>query len=246
MHHRGARMKTICVIGTGWLGLPIAEELAERGFRVVGTTTSEARIPELVKSGIHPFIYRLGDAKPPSASIYVVTVPPGRTASYVKALRTTFDGMESQSNVIFISTTSVYTGRPDIFPESQVIPGRPSPEDADRTSKHSSIRISELIEAEGVFWDVKRKRHSIVRCGGLIGPGREPGRFLAGRKNVPDPDAPANMSPLEDVVELVISMILLGEWGKVVNAVKHDRPTRREFYTKAALEIGLEPPEFAE
>ena len=32
MHHRGARMKTICLIGTGWLGLPIAKELAERGF----------------------------------------------------------------------------------------------------------------------------------------------------------------------------------------------------------------------
>jgi nucleoside-diphosphate-sugar epimerase len=239
-------MKTICMIGTGWLGLPIAIELAERGFRVVGTTTSEARIPELTKSGIHPFIYRLGDSRLPSASIYVVTVPPSRTRSYVDSLRTTFEGMEPQSNVVFISTTSVYTGRPDIFPESQVVPGKPTAEDAHRTSKHSDIRISELIEAEGVFWDVKKKRHTIVRCGGLIGPGREPGRFMAGRKNVPDPDAPANMSPLADVIDLVVSIILLGEWGKVVNAVKRDRPTRREFYTKAALELGLEPPEFAE
>lgn len=239
-------MKTICMIGTGWLGLPIAKELAERGFRVVGTTTSEARIPELSQHGIHPYIYRLGDPRPPSASIYVITVPPGRTRSYVDAVRTTFEGMAPQSNVVFISTTSVYTGRPDIFPESQVIPGKPTPKDAERTSKHSDIRISELIEAEGVFWDVKKKRHTIVRCGGLVGPGREPGRFMAGRMNVPDPDAPANISPLDDVVELVVSIILLGEWGKVVNAVKRERPTRRDFYTKAAKDLGLEPPEFAE
>ena len=239
-------MKTICVIGTGWLGLPIAKELAERGFRVVGTTTSEARIQDLEGHGIHPFVYRLGDLRLPPASIYIVTAPPSKTRSYVEALRATSESMELKSNVVFISTTSVYTGRPDIFPESQVIPGKPTAENAQRTSKHSDIRISELIEAEGVFWDVKKKRHTIVRCGGLIGPGREPGRFMAGRKNVPDPDAPANMSPLEDVVELVVSIILLGEWGKVVNAVKRDRPTRREFYTKAALELGLEPPEFLE
>lgn len=239
-------MKTICMIGTGWLGLPIGSELAERGFRVVGTTTSEARIPELTLHGIHPYIYRLGDARPPSASIYVISVPPSRARTYVEDLRATAEGMQPQSNVLFISTTSIYTGRPDIFPESQVVPGRPEPADANRTSKHSDIPISELIEAEGVFWDVKKKRHTIVRCGGLVGPGREPGRFLAGRKNVPDPEAPANISPLDYVQELVVSIILCGEWGKVVNAVERDRPTRREYYTKAALDLGLEPPQFAE
>lgn len=234
------------MIGTGWLGLPIATELAERGFRVVGTTTSEARIPELTQHGIHPYMYKLGDARPPSASIYVVAVPPGRSRSYTNELRATAEGMQAQSNVLFISTTSVYTGRPDIFPESQVVPGRPDPADAHRTSKHSDIAISELIEAEGVFWDMKKKRHTIVRCGGLVGPGREPGRFLAGRINVPDPDSPANISALDDVIELVVSIILCGEWGKVVNAVPRNRPTRREYYTKAALDLGLEPPQFAE
>lgn len=234
------------MIGTGWLGLPIAKELAERGFRVVGTTTSESRIPELKENGIHPYIYRLGDLRPPAASIYVVTIPPGKIGSYLKALKTTAEGMEPKSHVLFISTTSVYTGRPDIFPESQVIPGKPDAEDAHRTSKHSSIPISELIEAEGVFWDVKRKRHTIVRCGGLVGPGREPGRFLAGRKNVPDPDGPANISTLQEVVDRVVSIILEGDWGKVVNAVNRDRPTRRDYYTKAALDLGLEPPQFEE
>jgi hypothetical protein len=69
---------------------------------------------------------------------------------------------------------------------------------------------------------------------------------MAGRTNVPDPEGPANISPLDEVTETVIMMILLGEWGKVANAVKKDRPTRREYYTKAALDLGLTPPEFAE
>lgn len=239
-------MNSICVIGCGWLGLPIAKELVDRGFHVIGTTTSEARFPELRSHGIHPRVYRIGEASPPSASIYIVNVPPGKTSDYLESLTRTAEALEPRSHKLFISTTSVYTGRPDIFPESQVVPGKPAPEDTHRTSKHSSIPISDLILAEGVFWDEKRKRTSIVRCGGLVGPGREPGRFLAGRKNVPDPDGPANMSPLHDVAELVINMILVGDWGKVVNAVKQDRPTRREYYTKAATDLGLEPPQFAE
>jgi nucleoside-diphosphate-sugar epimerase len=234
------------MIGTGWLGLPIAKELAERGFRVLGTTTSEARIPELIEHGIRPYIYRLGETKPPQASIYVVSVPPSQSRSYVNDLRMTYSGMQPKANVLLISTTSVYTGRPDVFPESQVVPGQPAPEDAHRTSKHSSIPISDLILAEGVFWEEKIKRHTILRCGGLVGPGREPGRFMAGRTNVPDPDSPANISPLDYVQEQVVSIILLGEWGKVINAVERNRPTRREYYTKAALELGLEPPQFAE
>ena len=239
-------MSTICVIGCGWLGLPIAAELAERGFNVIGTTTSEERIPEIRCRGIHPRIYRIGDPNPPSASIYIINVPPSKTGHYLESMTRTAEALDPKSNVLFISTTSVYTGRPDIFPESLVVPGRPEPEDKHRTSKHSSIPISDLILAEGLFWDVKRKRHSILRCGGLVGPGREAGRFMAGRTNVPDPDGPANTSPLDEVTETVIMMILLGEWGKVVNAVKKDRPTRREYYTKAALDLGLTPPEFAE
>ncbi len=239
-------MSTIAVIGCGWLGLPIAKDLAERGFRVIGTTTREDRIPELRSHNIHGRIYRIGEPNPPAASIYVINVPPSGSTSYLDSLRTTAEGLEPKSNVLFISTTSVYTGRPDIFPETQVIPGVPKPEDFTRTSKHSSIPISDLILAEGVFWDVKRKRHSILRCGGLVGPDREPGRFLAGRKNVADPDGLVSISPQELVVETAVLMILTGEWGKVVNAVDRDRPTRREYYTKAALDLGLTPPEFTE
>jgi nucleoside-diphosphate-sugar epimerase len=237
-------MNTICMIGTGWLGLPIARELVERGFRVLGTTTSEARFPELKEYGIHPYIHHLGVTRPPQAPIYVISVPPRQSHSYVQDLMKTYSGMPSKANVLFISTTSVYTGRPDIFPESQVVPGQPTPDDAHRTSKHSAVSIADLILAEGVFWEEKRKRHTILRCGGLVGPGREPGRFLAGRVDVPDPEAPANISPLERVIDDVVSIILLGDWGKVKNAVDRVRPTRREYYTNAALELGLEPPRF--
>ncbi len=237
-------MKSIAVIGCGWLGLPIASDLAERGFKVIGTTTREERIPDIESHGIRGRVYRIGDPKPPQAEGYVINVPPSKTSDYVASLRATAEQLPPKSNVLFISTTSVYTGKPDIFPESQVVPGIASPADHNSTSKHSSIPIADLIMAEGVFWSGPKGRGTILRCGGLVGTGREPGRFLAGKIDVPDPDKLVSISPLDEVVYLVALIIATGDWGKLINAVERDRPTRRDFYTKAALDLGLEPPKF--
>ncbi len=244
MHPRGVGMKTIAVMGCGWLGLPIASDLANRGFNVTGTTTREERIPDIEAHGVRGRIYRIGDPKPPQTECYVINVPPSKTSDYVASLRATAEQLPPKSNVLFISTTSVYTGWPDIFPESQVVPGIASSTDHNTTSKHSSIPIAELILAEGVFWSGPKGRGTILRCGGLTGPGREPGRFLAGKTNVPDPDSPVSISPLDAVVYMVALIIATGDWGRVINAVERDRPTRRDFYTKAALDLGLEPPQF--
>lgn len=244
MHHRGVGMKTIAVIGCGWLGLPIAADLAERGFNVYGTTTRAERISEIEAYGVRGRLYRIGDPKPPQAEGYVINVPPSKTSDYVASLRTTAEQLQPKSNVLFVSTTSVYTGKPDIFPESQVVPGITSPEHFNTTSKHSPIPISDLIMAEGVFWSGPKGRGTILRCGGLVGPGREPGRFLAGKKDVPDPDVLVSISPLDEVVYMVAFIIATGDWGKVINAVDRNRPTRRDFYTQAALDLGLTPPTF--
>jgi len=244
MHHRGVGMKTIAVIGCGWLGLPIAADLAERGFNVIGTTTREERISEIEARGVRSRIYRIGDPKPPQAEGYVINVPPSKSTDYVTSLRATADQLPPKSNVLFISTTSVYTGKQDIFPESQVVPGIASPSDYTTTSKHSSIPISDLIMAEGVFWSGPKGLGTILRCGGLVGPGREPGLFLAGKRDVPDPDKLVSISPLDEVVYMVALIIATGDWGKVINAVERDRPTRKDFYTQAALNLGLTPPIF--
>lgn len=244
MHHRGVSMKTIAVIGCGWLGLPIASDLVDRGLKVIGTTTREERISDIEKHGVRGRIYRMGDLNPPQAEGYVINVPPSKTTDYVASLRATAEQLPPTSNVLFVSTTSVYTNMMDVFPESQVVPGSPSPADYNTTSKHSPIPIAELIQAEGIFWTGSNGRATILRCGGLVGPGREPGRFLAGKSNVPDPDSLVSISTLGKVVHMVALIIATGDWGKVINAVERNRPTRREFYTKAALDLGLEPPTF--
>lgn len=52
-------MKPISILGCGWLGLPLAKSLLEKGFSVKGSTTSIKKIALLEKFGIHPHIVTL-------------------------------------------------------------------------------------------------------------------------------------------------------------------------------------------
>src|SRR5690606_41999862 len=87
---------------------------------------------------------------------------------------------------------------------------------------------------------------TIVRFGGLFGPNREPGRFLKGRKTIPNGLAPVNMIHLVDCVGICKAIIQKNAFGRVYNACAPRHPTRKEFYSKATRELGLEEPEFIE
>ena len=53
-------MQKISLLGCGWLGLPLAKSLLEKGFLVNGSTTSEDKISILKREGIRPFLISLG------------------------------------------------------------------------------------------------------------------------------------------------------------------------------------------
>ncbi len=50
-------------MGCGWLGLPLAKALAEGGYLVRGTTTSEYKLGMLQNEGIAPFLISLSEEK---------------------------------------------------------------------------------------------------------------------------------------------------------------------------------------
>jgi nucleoside-diphosphate-sugar epimerase len=222
-------MKTAAIIGCGWLGVQMARALIQDGWRVSGTTTTPAKTVVLLEAGIDPVLYRLGDPDPPQADLVIVNVPPSRTPDYVRNLDSTIRHLPSTTRLIFISTTSVYAARPDVFPTDSVVPGRPEPVDETTTSRHSPVPIAELIRAEGVFWGGRAHRSAILRCGALTGPGRDITRLYAGRE-VPDADKPANVSPSALVIDRMRGIVTGNGWGVVVNAVIEPRPTRRDAY----------------
>jgi nucleoside-diphosphate-sugar epimerase len=237
----------VSILGCGWLGLPLGAHLVKRGHFVKGSTTSEDRIPEIREAGIEAFVLSLNPSLKGErvteffdTDAVVMAIPPGRrradvesfhprqVASVVKELEASPAGF-----VVFVSSTSVYPSVGGVVRE----------EDAGEapTGSGRALLVAERMLRQAHGFDT-----TIVRFGGLLGGDRIPARFLAGKRDVKDPDAPVNLVHREDCVEILTRILEGNIRGEVFNACCDDHPTRREYYTREARKFGLEPPTFSD
>ena len=241
-----AAPSTVAVLGCGWLGLPLAKHLLATGHRVLGTTTSPDQLPLLAASGIEAHLLQLGPdfsaddegrltSLLSQATTLVLNVPPRAAVAggYPQLLRPVHRAVAAArvQAVLFVSTTGVYADEPRLMRETDAVSTRDAASDVLRTEGHFVPRYGQ--------W-----KSTVVRLGGLIGPGRAPGRFLAGRQNLPQGDAPTNLLHLTDAVGVLGTIIEQSIWGHTLNACALLHPARREFYPAAAVYLGLEPPTF--
>ena len=234
------------VLGCGWLGLPLAHNLLTNGCNVLGTTTSPEQLDSLRADGIEAHLLRLGpdfndsdEARLLSllrrTDVLVLNVPPRAAAAgaYPSLLRPVHHAVAAAGtpHVLFVSSTSVYPDEPRLLREPDALSTRDAASDVLRTEGHFVPRYGQ--------W-----QSTVVRLGGLIGPGRAPGRFLAGRQNLPNGSAPVNLLHLTDAVGVLSAIIQHDVWGHTLNVCANTHPLRRDFYPAAARHLGLEPPTF--
>ncbi|GAB3833717.1 NAD(P)H-binding protein [Hymenobacter jeollabukensis] len=236
---------SIAVLGCGWLGLPLARALAEAGHHVAGSSTTPDKLPLLAAAGISPHLLRLGpdttaaDVAPllAGAEVLVVSVPPSRAAAdrtaYARALQPVADALAAATvqSVLFISSTGVYPDEPRPMSETDAV--------AVPESENHLLRAEALFQQPGRPWQT-----TVLRLGGLMGPGRAPGRFLVGRIDLPQPIAPVNMLHLDDAVGVSRAIIEQGVWSRTLNVCAAGHPSRQQFYEAAAAQLGLPAPQF--
>ena len=238
--------QVISVLGCGWLGLPLAVQLVRTGYTVKGSTTSPEKLELLKESGIQPYLINLHPDNKQNddfeeflkADVLVLNIPPKLRSDggkgYLEQLKTLLKALidSEVSRVLFVSSTSVYQDLNRIVTE----------EDISFTDEQEPDHM--LLQAERLFQDREDWVTTIVRFGGLVGGDRHPGKFLAGKKHLPNGDAPVNMIHLEDCVAILSRIIEQDKWGKVYNACADAHPLRKEFFPEAARRLGLTPPEF--
>jgi len=242
----GAGSPTVLVLGCGWLGMALARSLAATGHRVLGTTTSPENLPAIEAAGVQPNLLRLGtDFGAPAeelllrlleaADVLVLNVPP-RAASagaYPNLLRPVHRAVAAAGTkqVLFVSSTSVYPDEARVMREADAVSTRDAASDVLRAEGHFVPRYGQ--------W-----KSTVVRLGGLIGPDRAPGRFLAGRRDLAQGNAPVNLVHLTDAVGVLSAIIKHGAWGHTFNVCASQHPLRRNFYPTAAEYLKLESPTF--
>ncbi len=238
-------MKKISILGCGWLGLPLATSLIEKGFSVKGSTTSLEKISVLKSAGIDAFQIALSereitgdiDSFLSDSEILIIDIPPKlrsvSSENFVAKIQNLIPFIEKAKveKVIFISSTAVYPDNNSIITEE----AKPQPE---TEGGKQLLVIENLLQ--------NHFKTTVVRFGGLIGDDRHPVRFLAGRHNLENPYAPINLIHQLDCIGIIESIISQDCFGNNFNAVTPFHPTRKEYYTQKALELGLSLPEFDE
>jgi nucleoside-diphosphate-sugar epimerase len=238
-------MLKISLLGCGWLGLPLAKKLIENGCFVNGSTTSTAKISTIEKTGIHPFLISLEENKIEgdiasflkNSEVLIIAIPPKLRSSssenFVAKIQTLISYIEKSSikKVLFVSSTAVYDDDNSIVTEATNC--NPKTE-----SGKQLVAIEKLLQNNTNF------KTTSIRFGGLIGDDRHPIKFLSGRKNIENPDAPINLIHQNDCIGIITKIIEKEIWNETFNAVAPEHPNRKEYYTKKAIELNLALPEF--
>ncbi|MHA3790014.1 NAD(P)H-binding protein [Flavobacterium hauense] len=235
----------ISILGCGWLGLPLAQTLIEKGFSVNGSTTSPAKTGKLKTAGINPFLISLtangieGDIESflQGSEILIIDIPPKlrgeNKESFIDKIKTLIPHIEASgiTKVMFASSTAVYAEDNTVVTEET--PAKPETESG-----------KQLLEAEGLLANAKFKT-TILRFGGLIGEDRQPVKYLAGRENLENPDGPVNLIHQKDCIGIILKIIETDKWGEIFNAVATYHPTREQHYTEQAAALNLPLPKFS-
>ncbi len=236
--------KTVSILGCGWLGFPLAEQLVSAGYIVKGSTTSTEKLPLLQQKGIDAYRVRLNPAPEGNiaalldADTLLINIPPkaGKLGDdfhpqQIEALVAIVPQM-AVKHVIYVSSTSVY-------PETSAVVHETDVTTLEQTSAPALFRAETLVQSLEPKCVV-----TTLRCGGLMGYERIPGKYVAGRQ-VDSGAVPVNYLHRDDAIGILLNLIDKPLAG-VYNAVSPEHPTRESIYRKSCVDFGYTLPSFVE
>jgi len=223
--------RQISILGCGWLGLPLALALVQKGFEVKGSSRSVAKSDALRQGGVLPYIIDLSQTNNDlsgflQTDVLIIAV----SSKQVEDFRNLIHQIEKSpvQKVLFVSSTSVYPNTNGIVTET------------------SDVTDSALTQIESLFRSSNAFKTTILRFGGLFGYDRKPGRFFPAGKKIDQPEGFVNFIHRDDCIGIIEQIIEQNIWQETLNACTDTHPTRRAFYTNEALKLGLPEPEFIE
>ncbi|MBA5762485.1 NAD(P)H-binding protein [Vibrio sp. 404] len=238
-------MKRIGIIGGGWLGLPLGQFFTNLGHYVVITKTTKSGAADVSDQGLTSAIVNLEDSvqqnidtlTPHQLDTLIGSFPPGfrkgkgeEYAEYWANLIAIAQGL-AVSKLIMVSSTTVYPNRADNMSEEMASLALALEADDFSDSAKVMLRAEQKLINSGLDY-------AIVRCSGLVGPNRNPARFVSHLRQVSD-QAPANMLHLTDAIGAV-SFATLHVNNQIVNATTPNTTNKAAFYQMAIERSGYD------
>lgn len=217
----------ILVVGAGWLGLPLALSLEKSGHSVAVTRRNKEHDSTLLT-----FIFDLdvesswSCVKEFEPELLIICFPPGKDQNHLHHLGKFINNLDPNISIIYTSSIGMY------LPQKTV-------------DENSAVEEEHVVSKTEMIIREKTENSIFLRLGGLIGANRHPVHYLAGRKDVADPEAPVNLVHRDDVIKAIEKVIRSGKFSGVYNVVNSAHPSRKEYYSKMARLLNLPAPEFS-
>lgn len=204
------------ILGCGWLGSAWGRQSQKSGKTAWGSARRPEALANLKAAGIVPMPFDSKDPFPetwPSCQNLLVALPP---STGIKAFKLAAQRAAEAQWTVLISSSSVYPDGDGAYHEGDAVR---------RISPHSGVC---LLDLETLF---NPQTTSILRAGGLFGPGRHPGSFLRNRP-LSRPSDPINVVHLDDVLG-AIEYTSLRQLPGAFNLAAPELKSRAEFYSAA-------------
>lgn len=224
------------VVGLGWLGLPLAQSLIEKGFSVAGSVRK--RSVALPHGTVFVYDPTIVNAHEPvefaSADCVIFAFPPNRQTldAYANECLAIARQCSDACSFLLLSSTSVYPDIPQCFTETN---WQPEP-DTDHVIAYCEMQLRERL----------KDRLTILRLAGLVGPNRYPVRMMSTSGKRYAGGEAVNLIHQDDAVGLATFCIEHNILGKTINACCQEHPTKGYYYTWMAGQLSIAPPDFAE
>jgi nucleoside-diphosphate-sugar epimerase len=225
----------ISILGTGWLGQPLAQTLKKTGASLKLATRSAETLAQLSAINDRNVQIDLDFLNNQDkimqfldADILIINITYKNLQNYQR-----FVELIEQSNikkVVFVSSTSVYKNTQSVVTESREF------EDEN----------SVVLQIENLFRNTTHFQTTFVRMAGLVDSRRHPARFFKSGKIVPQSAAPINLIHLDDCIGVITAIIEQNAWGETFNACSTTHPTKLEFYSYVRSLVNEQPPTFSD
>ncbi len=232
-----AKMKTkankLVVLGAGWLGHALCLQAQQAGWQVQGTHRSDEHTEDFQRQFVlnnEKLIHQIDLL----GAYWVCAIPPRSRHSesdYPETLSAalTLAKQLNAKGFILCSSTGVYDQEPGVYTESSEI-------------SCTSERQIKLYDSEE---KVLAQNGKVLRLAGLLGPNREPGRFVAGKELNTSSQQVVNMVHQQDVINAIFAVIENFDSGQnIYNVVNPSHPTKANYYAQKCAERGGEMPTF--
>ena len=242
---------SVGIIGAGWLGLPLALKLQEKGVRVIASATSQDSEDKLKQQGLNTCRLMLPDINTDCAVLQcqhiVICIPPGiryGKSDYVAKVSAIVRKAELAKSYVksitLLSSTAVYNGLAgEVCEQSEL--------------NLSSAKVEIMHQAEQTVLTSQCANKTVLRLGGLMGYDRQPWRFFKNNRTIPNPESVINFIHRDDVIGIICQLLerfkrtgTLNNPINIFNCVAPSHPKRRDFYQKAFTNLGMPAPCFSE